>query len=283
LVLIVSVAAVAIIALRRDRYFIVLVAMAVMTWLPTCFVYLSERYLYLPSVAVAALAARLLDRAKTRKPLFILLLGAALIWAGHQAWKLRKEHEIISKPGIMQSMQRQLNELPGAIPKGAELLIVNLPGDSTVQAQFTEYQLRVQLDDPTLKVDVLTLMPSSGDMGENARLFRQGGNVLLIHGGSPADASKQTSIHESGSSPFPAISYRSGARITREDRLDFTVEIVAGQKDRCNALRFDLPKALDDYIILRFHAHPDLRMKPGYRQLRGRVEAVDTFPEHVQD
>lgn len=283
LVLIISAAAVTIIALNRDRYFIVFVAMAIITWLPTCFVYLSERYLYLPSVAIAAIAARLLDRAKTRRFLFILLLGGVLFWAGHQAWNLRKEHEIVSKPGIMQSMQRQLNELPGAIPKGAELLIVNLPGNSTVQAQFTEYQLRVQLDDPTLEVDVLTLMPTSGDMGENARLFQQGGDVLLVHGGSPADASKQFSIHESGTSPFPAISYRSGARITREDLLDYSVEIVAGQKDRCNALRFDLPKALEDYIILRFHAHPDLRMKPGYRQLRGRVEAVDTLPERVQD
>ncbi|MBU0755636.1 MAG: hypothetical protein KJ645_10890 [Planctomycetes bacterium] len=68
-----------------------------MTWLPTSFVYVSERYLYLPSLAVAAFAGLLLEKASERKMIFAGAVCVALLWGGHQGYKLHNKHEILSQ------------------------------------------------------------------------------------------------------------------------------------------------------------------------------------------
>lgn len=152
--------------LCRDRRFRLFLLLGFLTWLPTSFVYLSERYLYLPSVAYAGIIGLL---AATRPPkmqtVLSVLIGA---YALFQTLELRGRHKAIAaQPGSVREMIRQLEPVRDRIEKGDRLLLVNLPG-MFVRAQFAQDILRVALHDPELQVDVLTMMPGQNGAEWNA-------------------------------------------------------------------------------------------------------------------
>ncbi|MBN2562266.1 MAG: hypothetical protein JXQ75_15180 [Phycisphaerae bacterium] len=272
LALILAVLAPVVILSFRDRRFLLFSVLGLLTWLPVSFVYLSERYLYLPSLAVAGTLALTLARLRLHKARFVLGLLVAAIWIGHQGYSLALKNRAIS--GLTRgptSMQRQLAQLEPGIPKGAKVLILNLPGD-WLQAQFTEDQLRVQLGDPTLSVRVLTVMPSDDPMGSGMEVRRDGENAVVV-GGRPREQGGRCPLMEEGAEPFPWIELETGRKVTGA-RLGFEVEILDGRGDRCDELRFVLPEPLEHYTILQWHADPDGRGHPAHRRNRGWAEFV---------
>ncbi|MBU0755637.1 MAG: hypothetical protein KJ645_10895 [Planctomycetes bacterium] len=173
-------------------------------------------------------------------------------------------------------MDRQLDHLGEPIAKGAKLLILNLPAGDTVQAQFTESQLRVQLDDPDLSVRILTDMPMDDAMGAGMEIERDSSNGLILRGAKmPGSSVRSPLLMRSDKDPFAWISFESGTRIVRE-RLEFELEVLKGEQDRCTALKFVFPEPLEHYTIIRFHADTDMRMPHWIRQRRGWAEIVPT-------
>jgi len=262
----------AVFLLAKNQYFVIALSIAVLTWLPTSFVYISERYLYLPSAAVALVLGLVLDRLRLKKEIFVGALLIALTWTGHQAYKLAGKHEIASKPAIMQIMKQQLSHLVEPIPKGSRLLLVNLPSGGAVQSQFTECQLRVQLDDPSLTADVLTVMPFKGAMGSQIEMISEGENTLVLRGRLRPNSYSRYPLLYRKEGPFPWISLSTGSQ-SQCPRI-LSVDVLEGSEDQCQAIRVELPSPLETYTVLRFYADSDRRLIPWYRKSRGWAEVV---------
>jgi hypothetical protein len=113
--------------LRRERAAWFCALFVFVTWLPTSFVYVSERYLMLPSVGIAGLVAVALGRLRGA-PLQLAGLLLVLLWAGHQAYMLQGEEcrvdvaaaraagaepgagsERARAPGVAASLDRELS------------------------------------------------------------------------------------------------------------------------------------------------------------------------------
>jgi hypothetical protein len=92
--------------LRRERAAWFCALFVFVTWLPTSFVYVSERYLMLPSVGIAGLVAVALGRLRGA-PLQLAGLLLVLLWAGHQAYMLQaKNAALMSQPRGPQALNR---------------------------------------------------------------------------------------------------------------------------------------------------------------------------------
>lgn len=258
--------------LRKDPRLPFFALFGFLTWLPTSFVYLSERYLYLPSVAFVALLGLLVARptASVIKGLLqVLLLGFVVF----QAHALRTKNTWLAKaPRGPSNMARQLAQLPTKVPKGAQVYILNLPGDWLL-AQFAQDQLRVQLRDPTLHVRVLTTMPgletTGAAMGQGLRVEALDHHTLRLAGA--MGATSREPVMERSRIPFPWRSFASGSEYTQPG---FEVRIQEGDKDHARVIDFEFAKPLSQSLFLLWEAWPDRSLHPIYRLSRGRVRLV---------
>lgn len=256
------------VVLRRDGRFWMLLLLGAGTWLPTSFVYLSERYLYLPSVAFVGILGLLIStRPKKWKIPLSVLLGVYV--AFHSVKLYGKHSEISEQPGSVRELAQQLEPVRKEIKKGSHLLLVNEPG-WFVRAQFSEEMLRVLFDDPALTVDVLTMMPgqngtewSPGDppplMGASVQLKQPGNHKLVVQGG-------RQRIQEYGMKNFDWADLSVGK--TYRTATDLTAQILAAEPDGATAIKFTLPEPLKMYQILvweadfrNINAHPWERRK----------------------
>jgi len=284
------------ILLWRDGRFWLLLLLGAATWLPTSFVYLSERYLYLPSVAFVGLLGLLVSSrpAKWRNMLAIAL-G---VYAVFQAARLHGKHlEICEQPGSIREMAAQLDPVRGLIGKGSHLLLVNQPG-SFIRAQFAQETFRVLLNDPELTVQVLTMMPGQngtrmlpGDlppaMGAGVVLRRDGENKLVVEG------QRHQRVQEYERFPFSWASLESGrkycigsyvgqaslpAHLRRQDACatpELEAHILAADPLGATAIEFILPDPVDRHQILVWEAYPDVTEHPWIRRANARVRLVE--------
>lgn len=261
--------------LRSDRRLWLFLTLGFLTWLPTSFVYLSERYLYLPSVAYAGVLGLAAGRfVKGRLPLSILL---ALYAAFHTA-KLQSRHvELAGQPGAVREMLRQIEPVRSQIRNRERLLLVNTPG-LFVRAQFVQEILRVALNDPELEADVLTMMPGQngtdwrpGDalplMGAGIQVRRISDRELMLEGaGRPPSR-----IQEPGLKQFDWTPLDAGLRRTSS----FEARITAGGARGAAAILFRFVRPLESCAALIWDADcSDINQHPWNRREKAAVRLL---------
>ena len=258
--------------LRRDGRYWMLLLLGAATWLPTSFVYLSERYLYLPSVAfVGLLGLWIATRSTGWKNMLSIALGA---YAVFHAIKLNGKHQLITEqPGSIREMAEQLNPIREQITPGSHLLLINLPG-YFLRAQFVEETLRILFDNPTLKVQVLTMMPGQngtvmlpGDpppsMGADVVLRREGENKLIVTG------SQRQRVQEYEHFPFSWSNLAAGEEHWTPE---LKARILSGGTRGATAIEFSFPDAVDQYQIWVWQAGSDLTQHPWLRRTHAQVQ-----------
>ena len=262
------------ILLWRDGRFWLLLMLGAATWLPTSFVYLSERYLYLPSLAFVGILGLLIA---TRPPKWRNALAVVLgIYAVFHATRLYvKNDEICTQPGSIREMAAQLDPVRGEIKKGSRLLLANTPG-AFLRAQFAQETFRILFDDPALTVQVLTMMPGQngtrmrpGDpspaMGAGVVLRREGLHKLIV------EEQDRQRVQEYERFPFSWASLKPG-RAYHTPELE--ARIIAGDSRGATAIEFTLSNPLDGYHVLVWEADPDYTRHPWIRRARARVREV---------
>lgn len=271
----------------RDGRFWFLLLLAVATWLPVSFVYVSERYLYLPSVACAGLLGLLVVKCPPKwHSVLSLLVGAYAVF--HAVQLHGKLRTIVDQPGSVAEMAAQLEPVRGSIARGGHLLLVNEPG-RLFRAQFAQAILRILLDDPALRVDVLTMMPGQdaspwrrGDpfvpaMGAGVQVRRSGPRRLILEGSPTPPGERPQHVQEYGFTPF-AWSHLDRAAVYRTQDLE--AHVLAGDAGGATKLEFVLPETLDRYQILVWEA--DGR-DPTEHPWRRRKNATVRLAEHSLD
>lgn len=270
LVLTVAALATVVVLLRRELRFRWAVAITVLTWLPASVSYVSERYLYLPSVGVALCAGLVVGRFPTGSRARAIAAVVVALWAGHQASMLRWKHEqiMVVNPRVGAIIREKLAIALRDHAPGERLLLVNLPGD-WLEAQFAESLVRDLTDDPTARVRVLTQMPLRDDLGVLARIVAEGEHVLKIEGGT--QQGRSFPAHVSGPGIFPAIAKPS--RPFWREALGFSVD-VDGDGTSAHVVRVTIPEGVAGWKVLRWL--PDLSpgLTPRERYERGRFERV---------
>jgi hypothetical protein len=258
--------------LIRERKYWILVLVGLVSWVPIMFVYQSERYLFLPSFAVAGAAGLFLAELNHRKwKIYYPALLLCIVWMGHQAYFLQAKNKNISELRLAERIGRQLRDLKPSIVKGSKLLLLNLPGD-ILQDQFIEDQLRVQLDDPKLDVTVVTPMPELFDMGTNMTVSKEGENTFIL---------TDTPVMVHGEDHFPWVKLDTASKYTT--RSGIIIEVLEAEEDACEALRCVLPHRLSDYILLKWDPAPSTTMlsantasirTPNSRKLLSKVQIL---------
>ncbi len=259
--------------LRRDRRFWLLLILGGLTWLPTSFVYLSERYLYLPSVAFAGIAGLAAGHFRKARPWLCALL---ILYAGFHSARLYSRHaEIAEQPGSVSEMLRQLEPVRGQLKTQDRLLLVNTPG-LFVRAQFMQEILRVVFDKPALAVEVLTMMPGqngtdwkTGDplplMGAGVQVRQVSENELVLSGRSG------TLIQEPGHLAFSWVPLDAGVHQTA--RLD--AEIVSGSPKGAVEIAFRFAEPLNGSAVIVWQADcSGLSAHPWTRRERATVRLL---------
>ena len=232
--------------LSKEKKYWILVLLGLACWFPTIIVYESERYLFLPSVAVAGIIGLLLSQLEQRNwKINYAALLICIIWIGHQAYSLQVKNRTTSgNPRLAERICDQLQHLKASITKGSKLLLLNLPGE-VLQYQFMEDQLRVQLADPDLDVAVITPMPDLFNMGAEMSIMREGKNTITLQ-----DTELQAPIMVRGEDEFPWVSLDAASQYNVKSGIK--IEIVDGNEDVCNVLRVVLPYPLSAYILLKW-------------------------------
>jgi hypothetical protein len=263
--------------LWRDGRFWMLLLLGGATWLPTSFVYLSERYLYLPSIAFVAVIGLIIStRPRKWKTPLLVLLGA---YAGFHAVKLHNKHiEICNQPGSVQELFEQIKPIREKINKGGHLLLINEPG-LFVRAQFSQEILRVLLDDPDLTVNVLTMMPGQNGtlwepgnplplMGAGVQVHRNGTNGIILKG------SRSQRIQEYGLKRFAWSNLESRRKYQTSTGLK--AHILEGSADGATAIEFELPEPTEAYQVLIWEADcRNLNDHPWTRRKNASVRLVE--------
>ncbi len=226
------------IPLRRDPRAWFFAGLLVLTWLPTSIAYVSERYLLLPSAAVALLAGLALEKLAARR-YAPLAVAAICVWIVHQAWWLRQKNtRLMERPRASKAIARQVEENAERLAGRRRLLLVDLPGD-IFQAQFAESQLRVVLRDPELEVTVLTVMPLPPRSGAGTRFARLGERAFRLVGASPNGGDRF---------PFPRYSLAPGASYRAPRGVE--VRVAGGDGSGATSLDVYLPLPLAAYEVL---------------------------------
>ena len=265
-----AIAAIAFLCRRNSRALVAL-AIALGTWLPTCFVYVSERYLYLPSLGLALAVVIALDELMDPRPsetpantratagagsgswAAYFACALMLLWTGLQAARLQEKNYLMSdRPRMAEVVSKHVASLGSDLPKGARILFVDFPSD-VVHAQFLEAQLRADRRDPSLSCRVLNLLPSARKEAERVALKKTGDRSLELRAAPLLE----------GSDIFPMLDFSQRERVEKA-RTGMSVQVLEGDARRCRAVRIELPRPLRDYVILRFvpgpqHPHPPLR------------------------
>lgn len=223
-----------------------LAALGLLAWLPASFVYVSERYLYLPSVGIAGLAAFWVLLVRRRRGLQWVVLAVALGWAANQGRILREKLVFLNGyPRAAQALYGAMAPLHEEIARRPRLLLVDFPGDE-LHAQFVERQLRVHARDPDLRCLVLTTLP---EQDPRAAPTFVGEHALRIEGEGPI-------LRRGG--PLPRTKLAAGVRVQRA-ALPFEVVVERVRDGACVAARFELRSPLDRWLVVRFVPRPDLR------------------------
>ncbi len=223
--------------LRRDPRAWFCVALAVCTWLPTSVVYVSERYLFLPSFGVAGIAGLAIVRAPR---VFGVLVG---VWCAHQgAWLFHKNRVISQMPHDMTAVHEHLAKVAATLPPGKPIYVLSLPTD-TFGAQFFANAVRVVLRDHKRECHVLSMLPDDLVGMRSASITRRSPHEFEVRG--------VPLLMQHSPWLFPWTTLATGTRVTRA-RLGCEVEIVDGDVDHCRAVRFRLPRPLDDCVFVRF-------------------------------
>jgi hypothetical protein len=261
--------------LLKEKKYWILVLLGLACWFPTIMVYPSERYLFLPSFAVAGSLGLLLLQLEQRNwKINYAALLICIIWIGHQAYSLQVKNRAISgKPRLAEKIGDQLEHLKSSITKGSKLLLLNLPGD-VLQYQFVEDQLRVQLADPDLDVAVITPMPELLNMGTEMTITREGKNTIAL-----LDTELLTPIMAHGQDQFPWVTLDSASQYNAKSGIK--IKILNGNEDICNELRVVLPQPLSTYILLKWAPASELvflspstavKLTPYERKLQSTVQ-----------
>jgi len=211
--------------LLKEKKYWILVLLGIACWIPIIMVYQSERYLFLPSVAVAGTIGLLLSQLEQRnQKIQYAALLICIVWIGHQAYSLQvKNQGICEKPRLTERIGDQLNFLKSSIAKGSKLLLLNLPG-SILQEQFIEDQIRVQLVDPNLDVTVITPMPELSNMGAEMALLMEDKNTITLQ-----DTELLTPIIARGQDQFPWVTLDSALQYNTKSGIK--IEILNGNED----------------------------------------------------
>jgi hypothetical protein len=249
LALTVAVLAAVVVLLRRERRFWFCAAAAVLAWLLTCCVYVSERYLYLPSFAAAGVAALVVARFDDRR-WRIGLAALGLAWAGYQGWMLgAKNLRLLGSPRSALVVERQLAAAASRIPKGAHLLFVNLPGD-WLHAQFAAAQARVALRDPDLTVDVLTVMPWDALQGARMDVRQDGPRSLTLAAAPlPAPDGPASVMMTERYFEFPWVALDTGRTYAARRPPGLVAEVLEGHGRSAQRMKFTLPRPLAEYVL----------------------------------
>ncbi len=273
---------------RRDGRLWLLFALGLASWLPTCFVYISERYLYLPSVAYVGVLGLLAARPPPRWSR--AAAAALLVYAAFHTHMLHRKHAAIAgQPGAVRELETQLAPVRETLAGAERLLLVNLPGD-LLRAQFARDVFRVLLDAPELDVQVLTLMPGQdlrrprrpGElpaMGAGLRVRATGPRRIRVEGGRfavGAQAPTLQAVQEHGSVPFAWASLESGEPHAVPG---LRARVVAGRAEAASVVEFTLDEPLERYRILVWDmSGTDWREHPWRRRARARVRVVAVSP-----
>jgi hypothetical protein len=235
--------------LYNEKKYWLLVLLGIGSWLPTIIVYQSERYLFLPSFAVAGALGLFLSRVERRnRKVYYCALIVSLVWIGHQAYSLQSKNRVVSTESrLPENMGKQLGRLKSSIPKGSRLLLLNFPG-ILLQDQFARDQLRVQLDDPDLDVTVITTMQGIADMGTNMAVEEDGENAIIIRN------TDFTPIMAQGQDQFPWVSLAAGSHYETESGI--RIEILDGSQNVCRVLRCVSPHPINECILLKWDPAP---------------------------
>lgn len=244
----------------------VLVALALVTWLPTAPVYVSERYLELPSFAVVAAATSMLVGLGARRVAQAAFAAVLVAWGIAQAVELGRKNAVMAEvPRAPTAVAERLADLGPALRDGRPLLFVDFPGD-WVHAQFLEDQLRVDWGRPTVHARVLAPIGPPWTEPAPAVVMEAPTRLQVRATGALVDRSQQL---------FPTVPLVDGTRIDGE-RLGLAVTIVDADGTRARAIVAELPGPLSDWHVVRFRppagAEPDTT--PGYVILGGRFELV---------
>ncbi|MEZ5962612.1 MAG: hypothetical protein R3F56_02085 [Planctomycetota bacterium] len=233
--------------LRRERALWWFLLLALVTWLPASVVYISERYLFLPSLAVAGTFGLALARAHRHRGIWIACGIVYLAWLSQQSrWLYFKNRYIIEATNEPIAIEEKLRAMAEQLPPAQPIYLLNFPG-GTFSAQFAEDLVRVVLADPTRQVRVLTVLPEDRSLPTRTEVRRVGDRAVAVHG--------QPLLMQHSRWLFPWTRLETGQR-TERPRLDFAVEVLDGDGERCRALRFDLPQALAEAVFLRFSLPP---------------------------
>ena len=259
--------------LRRDRRLWLFLVLGILTWLPTSFVYLSERYLYLPSIAyigILGLAAARVPR--VGKWLSLLLI----LYAGFHSFQLHARHaEIAEQPGSVREMLGQMEPVRAQIRDCDRLLLVNTPG-MFVRAQFMQEIMRVVWNHPELEADVLTMMPgqngTDGKIGDPPPVMGAGVQVrgisdreLVLSG------RKSTRIQEPGLKAFNWAPLNDGTYRTP----CFEANILSGNPRGAVEVAFRFDEPLKNAAILVWQADcSDLNLHPWVRRKKATVRLL---------
>ena len=266
---------------RRDRRFWLFIVLGIFAWLPTCFVYLSERYLYLPSVAWVGIGALFVSTRSSRlQHMLCLLLGVYVVF---QSVELYRRHAAVAEqPGSVQEMLLQLEPVRNRIKPGDHLLLVNTPG-LFVRAQFAQDILRVELEDPELMVDVLTMMPGQngtewnvGDpmplMGAGLEVKWDDKTTLVLKGRSLPSDRRPCRIQEYGLKKFDWTPLETGVEITGNS---YVVHIIDAEPHGATAIEFRVFQPSEQYKILVWHADcSNFNEHPWERRKKAAVTVV---------
>jgi hypothetical protein len=242
--------------LRRQLLYWILLGLGVAAWGTTIVVYVSERYLFLPSFVLAVFVG-----------LFYVAAMLVCVWIGHQAYSLEaKDQYIAGNPRLPQRMGDELQTLKPSVPNDTKLLVLNLPGEC-IQAQFTEDQFRTQLGLPDLDVTVLTMMPLVTDLGDSLKITPDGDHRFLI------ESSRSLPVLVRADEPFPWVDLDSGVQYPSRDGI--RVEIEDGNLTVARRLRVTLPEPLSHYTLMRWIPLSDRRHTLLYRRLRSQAEILN--------
>jgi hypothetical protein len=162
-------------------------------------------------------------------------------------------------------MEARLKHLRSSIPKGARILVANLPGNILL-AQFFQDQLRFQFDDPTLEVTVLSVAPTTPTMAADMVIHRGDDRTITL------DNTGGTAVMVRDEYAFPWTRLEAGT--SHHTTSGLTVDVVRGSPDACQELRVSLPAPISDYVVLQWIPSPDRMMHPYYRRLWSDVRRV---------
>jgi hypothetical protein len=230
--------------------------------------YVCERYLYLPSVAIAIVAGVVVAELGRRGGTRASAVAAALLcaWAAHQVATSRAFLESETLAYRSATLQRGHLELvrPALARTTRPTLVFNFPGN-WLEAQFFEDFLRVELGRLDLEVRVVTTVPRHADLGRSVALRDDGARLTLVGLGAPVMTDPRD--------PFPAVRLDTGTAVARE-ALGFAVDVPWGDGEAAWQLGVSLPRPFGDYEAIVFAPSDDPRLSLWERLVRGRYVPV---------